>query len=363
MGKFVAFLFSTLSILCLSQPQELTPDNFDSVVDGSKSVFAMFYAPWCGHCKSFKPEYTKVAAAYAKEDSVAIVAIDADKHKDLGGRFGVTGFPTLKFFAKGSMKAEDYSSGRTAEDVVKYINEKAGTKAKVVEPPSFVTTLTDSNFDSIALDQSKDVLVEFYAPWCGHCKKLKPVYDSVAAAFQNEDNVVVAKVDATEHKEVSSRYEVKGYPTLKFFPKGSDDVVEYKSARSAEAFVEFLNENAGTRRNVDGTLSRSAGRYPELDTLANKYLTESGSRDATLKELEGLCANRENECKYYLKYAQKINEKGDEYATKERDRLQKIAKSDSVTKEKRDNFILRMNVLNGFLEGKEFMTDAVKEEL
>ena len=43
----------------------------------------------------------------------------------------------------------------------------------------------------------------------------------------------------------------------KYFPKGSDDIIDYKSARSAQAFVEFLNENAGTRRNVDGTLSRS----------------------------------------------------------------------------------------------------------
>ena len=89
------FILSTLAILTLSQ-DELTPDNFDSVVDGSKSVFAMFYAPWCGHCKNFKPEYAKVAAAYAKEESVAIVAVDADKYKDLGGRFGVTGYVSLQ---------------------------------------------------------------------------------------------------------------------------------------------------------------------------------------------------------------------------------------------------------------------------
>mmetsp|Transcript_52749 Transcript_52749/g.47389 ORF Transcript_52749/g.47389 Transcript_52749/m.47389 type:complete len:251 (+) Transcript_52749:101-853(+) len=225
-----------------------------------------------------------------------------------------------------------------------------------------VFTLTTDNFDKFIGDNPR-VLVEFYAPWCGHCKKLKPVYDVVATAFQNEANVVVAKVDATEENELGSRYDVKGYPTIKFFPKGSDDVVDYKSARSAQAFVEFLNENAGTRRNMDGTLSRSAGRFPELDTLANKYLTDSGSRDATLKELEETCIERDDDCKYYKKYATKIAEKGNEYAQKERDRLQKLSRSDSIVKEKRDNFVVRMNVLNGFLEGEESTVDTPKQEL
>lgn len=361
--RSTALVFSVLFIIAFSQ-DELTPDSFDSVVDGSKSVFAMFYAPWCGHCKNFKPEYAKVAAAFAKEDSVAIVSVDADQYKDIASKYGVSGYPTLKFFAKGSTEAEDYSSGRTADDVVKFINEKAGTNAIVVEPPSPVTILTGDNFNSIALDNSKDVLVEFYAPWCGHCKQLKPIYDVVASAFSNEENVIVAKVDATEHTELASNYEVKGYPTIKFFPKGTDDVVDYKSARTADAFVEFLNENAGTRRNVDGSLTRSAGRFPELDTLANKYLTNSGERSSVLSALKTLCESdkfTESDCKYYLKYADKIAEKGDEYTTKERDRLQKLSKSDSVQKEKRDNFIYRMNVLNGFLEGAERMTDETSE--
>lgn len=57
-----------------------------------------------------------------------------------------------------------YNGGRTAEDIIKFINEKAGTRAKINKPPSDVVDLDDTNFDSIVKDSSKDVLVEFYAP-------------------------------------------------------------------------------------------------------------------------------------------------------------------------------------------------------
>ena len=102
-----------------------------------------------------------------------------------------------------------------------------------------------------------------------------------------------------------------------------------------------------------------------MDSLAHKYLKDNGKRDETLKELQEICKDRETDCKYYLKYATKIAEKGDEYAQKERDRLQKLSKSDSIVKEKRDNFVLRKNVLNGFLEGEESTEDTPgkKEEL
>ena len=90
------------------------------------------------------------------------------------------------------------------------------------------------------------MLVEFYAPWCGFCKKLAPEYVKVAAALRLEDPPLrIAKVDATEEKELSERYGVRGFPTLKLFQRGGGRVSEYDGARTSADIVEFVKRKAG----------------------------------------------------------------------------------------------------------------------
>lgn len=80
-----------------------------------------------------------------------------------------------------------------------------------------VVKLDKDNFDDIVLDSSKNVLVKFYAPWCGHCKRLAPTYIDLALAFEGRDDVVIAEFDADAEKSIPSRYGVTGYPTVKVF--------------------------------------------------------------------------------------------------------------------------------------------------
>merc|ERR1719365_151370 len=75
------------------------------------------------------------------------------------------------------------------------------------------------NFDELVTKSEKDVLVEFYAPWCGHCKKLAPIYDELGEAMRDE-NVEIVKMDATAN-DVPPPYDVKGFPTLYWVPKTS----------------------------------------------------------------------------------------------------------------------------------------------
>uniref|UniRef100_A0A2P2HW17 protein disulfide-isomerase n=1 Tax=Hirondellea gigas TaxID=1518452 RepID=A0A2P2HW17_9CRUS len=101
-----------------------------------------------------------------------------------------------------------------------------------------VKVLVSTNFDEVAYDKSKDVLVEFYAPWCGHCKQLAPIYDQLAEKFQENSEILIAKMDATvnelEHTKIQS------FPTLKLYKKGDNEVVDYNGARTLDALSDFL---------------------------------------------------------------------------------------------------------------------------
>lgn len=81
----------------------------------------------CGHCKSLAPTYEKVAEAFQSESNCVVARVDADSEKELGRRFGVSGFPTIKFYSTDNKEGEEYSSGRSEQNFIDYLNEKCGT--------------------------------------------------------------------------------------------------------------------------------------------------------------------------------------------------------------------------------------------
>ncbi|KAF8819956.1 thioredoxin domain-containing protein [Cardiosporidium cionae] len=115
--------------------------------------------------------------------------------------------------------------------------------------------LTDSNFDSKTQATSGFTsgkwFVMFFAPWCGHCKNLEPIWDDLAVELKGKFNI--AKVDSTANPALSDRFKVQSFPTLIFFADGY--MYEYRGPRSIESLISFCKS---TYKSSEGEVIPSA---------------------------------------------------------------------------------------------------------
>eukprot|EP00919_Chromeraceae_sp_WS-2016_P066261 GHVR01156784.1.p1 GENE.GHVR01156784.1~~GHVR01156784.1.p1 ORF type:complete len:414 (-),score=94.94 GHVR01156784.1:160-1401(-) len=239
----------------------LNASNFESTITKSDESWVVeFYAEWCGHCKALAPEYEK--AAKALKGVVKLAAVDDES---LMGQYGVKGFPTLKFFSADNKKnPSDYQGERTAKGIIDFATKevtniakarlsgkssKGGSKGEKSE----VITLTDSNFDKLVYADKKAVwFIKFYAPWCGHCKSLAPIWESSGKILKGK--VMMGKVDVTVEKVLGSRFGIQSFPTLKLFPSGEKNdgaAIDYSEGRTEGDIVHFANQYADIAREAD----------------------------------------------------------------------------------------------------------------
>jgi len=323
---------------------DVTNGNVGDVINDDLDTLVEFYAPWCGHCKNLAHDYSVLGEAVhsSKLSGFKLAKVNCDVEKDVCGKYSVQGFPTIKYFSKG--KPEDYNGGRSVDDFVDFLTKK-GHRVKVNKKVDVVVELTPSNFDSIALDATKNVLVEFFAPWCGHCKTLAPKYELLAQAFRNQKDVVIAKVDADKHKSLGGRFGVQGFPTLKFFSKSNKTPTDFNRGSESEMLAS-VNTLCGTHRQLSGLLDDNAGRDSTLDELVKDFAnaSESDKKVAIEKAKKNTHAAASN----YVKAMTKVLEQGRPYLQKEIDRLSRIIESGSTSASMLDDFQMRKNILNAF---------------
>ncbi|CAI7813052.1 unnamed protein product [Closterium sp. NIES-53] len=346
-------VFATLTFAVAADVVELSPDSFADFVGKEKAAFVKFYAPWCGHCKRLAPDYDKFGAAFKETASVVVSKVDCDKHKKLCSEYKVKGYPTLKWFPKGTSKPEDYPGERSVEDLVDFTNKKLGTSVQPpAPPPSHVVTLSPNNFDAVVLNPTKFVLVEFYAPWCSFCQDLAPAYEQLGRAFRDEEKVVIAKLDASKHRELKEKYTITGYPTIIWFPPSNKHGESYEGSWELRDLLAFVNKEAGTHRTNTGMLSDMAGRIAALDELARGFIGASKEgREERLGKAERVTVSEEEskQANMYITAMRKIMEKGEQHVEDELNRVGKMLLG-ALPRDKVLSFIIKMNILAAFLE-------------
>jgi protein disulfide isomerase len=155
---------------------------------------------------------------------------------------------------------------------------------------SKVVVLTTANFDEHIETSSEGTLVEFYAPWCGHCKRLEPEFDAASEAMAEAGiKQTLAKVDATVENELASRFGVRGFPTMKWFVNGQAN--EYDGPRERKGIVDWIKSMTGPTV-VEET--------PDLDAAKGLVMTLYGPE--LYDAYQGLAkANRKGAAWHYVK--------------------------------------------------------------
>jgi len=165
--------------------------------------------------------------------------------------------PTLRAIVPAGMKkyiSDTKPADLTVDIITKFVDDVLAGKIapslksepipeKNDEP---VKVIVGKQFDDIVKDPTKDVFVKYYAPWCGHCKKLAAPWAELAESMAEHKNLVIGKFDATVNE--AEGVEIRGYPTLIFYPKDNKAGVLYEGDRDVEAFKAWLAENAPTMK-------------------------------------------------------------------------------------------------------------------
>lgn len=223
---------------------ELTEQTFEKHVS-SGHHFVKFYAPWCGHCQKLAPTWEELANSLRHDDAVGISKIDCTRHRSVCGQFDIKGYPTLLWLEDGK-KIDKYTGQRTHEDLKVYVSTMLAKNAasshksgSSEEAPNTMMSLTP---DAFKLSIKKGLsFVKFFAPWCGHCKRLAPTWDELNKKFIANDNVNILKVDCTleASKQLCNEQEIEGFPTLYLYRDGRK-ITEYNGSRNLDDLYEYV---------------------------------------------------------------------------------------------------------------------------
>ncbi|XP_054827326.1 protein disulfide-isomerase A5 [Eublepharis macularius] len=210
-----------------------------------RPLLLMFYAPWCGVCKRIMPSFQQASTELKGMYVLAGMNVYSSEFERIKEEYNVRGYPTICYFEKGKLlfNFENYSA--TAKDIAEWLKNPQPPKPQAPEAPwseedNAVYHLNDDDFDKF-LKEHPSVLVMFYAPWCGHCKKMKPEYEKAAEMLHADSDraSVLAAVDATVNKAVAERFHISGFPTLKYFQDGEEKYT-LPHLRTKSKIIEWL---------------------------------------------------------------------------------------------------------------------------
>ncbi|VAH85123.1 unnamed protein product [Triticum turgidum subsp. durum] len=230
--------------------QETAPAIFDNPIKKQILLFAV-----AKESSKFLPIIKETAKSF--KGKLLFVFVERDNEEvgePVANYFGITGQETTVLAYTGNEDAKKFFfSGEISLDTIKefardFLEDKLTPSYKSDPVPELndedVKVVVGKSLDQIVLDESKDVLLEVYAPWCGHCQSLEPIYNKLGKYLRGIDSLVIAKMDGTNNEH--PRAKPDGFPTILFYPAGkkSFEPITFEGDRTVVEMYKFLKKHA-----------------------------------------------------------------------------------------------------------------------
>ncbi|TFK35040.1 protein disulfide isomerase [Crucibulum laeve] len=249
----ISLLITSFALAAAALPvhsTELTPENFKETTT-TGLWFIEHFSPYCGHCRRFAPTWEKlVEESEVETPTVKLAQVNCAVHGDLCDENGIKGYPTLLMFEDGKI-VDQYKGNREMDDLKVFIKRhikdtppppqvappfEPELPRPILNPAGELLVVTGKTFPTIIAQGP--TFVKFYAPWCGHCKKLAPIWNQLARHMQNK--VTIAEVNCDDHSDLCKAEGVQGYPTLIYFGNGVKS--EYNGGRKIDQLKSFAEK-------------------------------------------------------------------------------------------------------------------------
>ncbi|EGG05348.1 uncharacterized protein MELLADRAFT_116816 [Melampsora larici-populina 98AG31] len=277
---------------------EVSPSNFQTYAEAGIPLAYVFIESNNPHRESLVKSLEPVAREH--KGKINFVWIDATKFADHAKSLNLqdTNWPAFaiqnidaqtKFpldqkktvdLATVSQFTKDFVAGKLVPSL------KSAPAPKKQGPGSHILVTDEYDSTVYGNDNKKDVFVEFYAPWCGHCKKLAPTWDNLAHSFKGSKNMLIAKMDATENDvPPSTGIKIEGFPTLMFKKAGSKEYITFEGERNLDGLIEFVEKHTEHKAVKVEIASDEEGEPANQVVLDDESSEEAEDKDAEHDEL------------------------------------------------------------------------------
>lgn len=253
----------------------LNGDTFDKYMEEGKGiVWSLFQIPQGGNIEDVQSEKRAVMSEVASKirGKYFVTYTDTAKFKDaIDSMLGLKEFPAIAVQKKaGDKKKYVYTGEVDAAKISSFIEDidagKVAPKLKSEPVPEVnddpVRVVVGSTFEKEVFSPEKDILLEVYAPWCGHCKKLDPEYTKLAKKIKKEelsDLIGIAKIDGTANDSPVDTIDWSGFPTIYYVKAGSRSGLLYDGERTAKGLWKYIKKHASKAQELRERLERRKG--------------------------------------------------------------------------------------------------------